>query len=82
MGKPRLWRVDAIHEDGYHAPHSLIETDTDRECKAEAEALKLAKQNSRLSKFKTWSFIAINLHRRKLNGKWYTESEYNFKVGK
>ena len=76
MVNPRLWRVDVIHADGYHAPYFIIETESDREYKAEAEALKEAKERSILSKYESWSFFATNLNRRKLKGKWYTEEEY------
>jgi hypothetical protein len=72
MGKTRLWRVEAIHVNGYTAPYSLIETDgNDREYEAEAKALKEAKLNSRLADFDCWNFHITRLHWTKRNGKWY-----------
>jgi hypothetical protein len=80
MGKTRQWRVDAIHVNGYHAPHILIETQTDRLCKAEAEALNLAKTVSIFSKMKDWE-VSVTLTNRKLfRGKWYSESEFQYKL--
>lgn len=82
MNKIRLWRVDVIHINGYHAPYSLIETEIDREYKAEAEAINLAKIDSRLANFNCWNFIATNLHYKKLDDKWYSEDEYLYKIQK
>ena len=31
MAKLRLWRVDAIHKNGYHAPYLLVETEKDED---------------------------------------------------
>lgn len=82
MGKTRQWRVDAIHVNGYHAPHILIETETDRLCKAEAEALNLANKVSVFSKMKDWE-IRVSLTNRKLfRGKWYSELEFQYKLEK
>jgi hypothetical protein len=58
MAKTRKWRVEPIHKFGYAAPQLFVETNDDRLHKAEAEALKLAKQKSRLSDFNSWSFTA------------------------
>lgn len=80
MGKTRLWRVDVIHVDGYHAPYILSESTTDRLYQAEAEAIKLARENSRLSMFPCWKFVATRIEKKKLNDKWYSEDEYYFKI--
>ena len=46
-----LWRVVPIHRSGYSAPHYWVEAKTKK------EAIKLAKEKSRLSDFpKSWSF--------------------------
>lgn len=82
MTKSRLWRVDFIHLRGYNAPHSLVETTEERECKAEAEAINMAKKSSRLSDFDCWELTVTNLRKKQLNGKWYTEEEYNSRIGR
>lgn len=85
MTKSRLWRVDAQHIRGAHAPHLYLETESKRLCDAEAEALKAARELSvfyadkRMRKF--WSLRIELASSRKYNGKWYTEEEYRHKSG-
>jgi len=81
MGKTRLWRVDAKHVCGYHAPYMMIVTTEDRMYKAEAEALNEAKLNSRLSDFPKWNFEIYQVNKKLLNGKWYSEKEFQYKIG-
>ena len=80
MVKTRQWRVDSIHENGYNAPHFLLETTEERKCKAEAEALKTAKTISRLAGFSAWRLEVTLVNKKKLNGKWYSEEEYDYKT--
>jgi hypothetical protein len=82
MGKTRLWRVDAIHTDGYHAQHLILESEEDRKCSAEAEALKTAKKKSRFSELSGWRLEVTLLNKKKFNGKWYSEEEYDYKTRK
>lgn len=65
MLKKRLWRVDVIHEMDCQAPSFWVETKTNvnktRE-EAENEALKIAKEKTRLSDFpKSWNFKLTHL---------------------
>jgi len=58
--KTRHWRVDVIHVNGYHAPSTYVTTDESRLWKAEAQAVRLAKESSRLADFPNkWGFIPI-----------------------
>ena len=80
--KTRLWRVDSIHENGYNAPYFFIETTIERKSKAEAEALATAKNRSRLADFTQWTLTVTNVQKKKLNGKWYSQDEYYYKIKK
>jgi hypothetical protein len=65
MFKKRLWRVDIIHSMGYQAPSFFVETATlsssTREV-AEKEAIKIAKEKTRLSSFpKSWTIKVVHL---------------------
>ena len=86
MTKSRLWRVDAQHLRGAHAPHLYVETTSPRMCDAEVEALKAAKEMSVFSTDKRmrkegWHVSVSLVSRRNLNGKWYSESEFMHKTG-
>lgn len=80
MTKSRLWRVDSNHIRGYNAPQMFIETESERLHNAEAEALTLAKENSRLANLPGWTMTVTLLFKHKLNGKWYSKEEYNYKT--
>lgn len=82
MRKLRIWRVETTHNTGYTAPPQFIETEGDRLWQAETEAIKIAKSRSRLSDFPQWTFSAILQDRIRLNGKWYTPTDYNLKMSK
>lgn len=72
----RYWRVDAIHRLGYHAPSAYVRTEDDRLWKAEAKALSLAKESSRLADFpQSWTFIPNLRNVTERNGKLY-EQDY------
>lgn len=70
--KCRLWRVDLIHRNGYHAPYQLIEVTSDKN----QNEYKIAHQtaialNLRLLDFpEKWRFVLTKLERVKINGKW------------
>lgn len=52
----QFWRIDPIHRSGYSAPHYWVEAKTKK------EAIKLAKEHSRLADFpKVWSFSLTKL---------------------
>lgn len=54
--KRLLWRVDWYHRAGYQAPYQFVEAKTKK------EAIKLAKEASRLGDFpKIWSFKLTKL---------------------
>ena len=75
MTKSRLWRVDITHKMGYHAPYLMVETTEYLKYKAESQALKFAKESSRLSDFKCYIFTAICTDKKLRNGKWYTQAQ-------
>jgi len=51
-----LWRVNWVHLNGYQAPTRMVEAKTRK------EAMKLAKESSRLADFpKSWRFILTKL---------------------
>jgi len=81
MSKIRLWRVDSNHVRGYNAPQMFIETENERLCNAEAEAINLAKQSSRFSELPDWTIVVTQENKQKLNGKWYSSEEYKHKKG-
>lgn len=70
MSKSRIWRVDAIHVNGYHAPSQYVVTEDGRLWKAMEVALTTAKQNSRLSAFSEWVFVATRLKKKQIGHKW------------
>jgi len=73
MEKNRLWRVDITHIRGYQAPTLYVETSTPEGTKAEKvelEALKLAKEKTRLSDFSEWEIKVVPTGRKQWNGKW------------
>ena len=75
MEKQRLWRVDITHIRGYQAPTLYVETSTPegkQPEKVEAEALKLAKEKTRLSDFPEWEIKVVPTGRKIWNGKWLT----------
>ncbi len=52
----RLWRAQFVHRDGYTAPRFYVETLLPDYEKAKVEAIKAAKDQSRLGDFpKSWS---------------------------
>ena len=67
--KIRLWRVDWVHTSGYRAPHYWVEAKIGRDEKGREEmkksrrnAIKVAKEKSRLSDFpKTWSCTILDV---------------------
>ena len=70
--KLRYWRVDVIHVNGYHAPSTFITTDEVRMWKAEAQALRLAKESCRLADFPDkWVLVPIMRNVVLTNGKLY-----------
>lgn len=75
MQKHRQWRVDITHKMGYHAPYLMVETNEYLRYKAETQALKIARELSRLSDFKGWTFTAICTERKLINGKWYSQAQ-------
>ncbi len=81
MSKIRLWRADTNHIRGYCAPQMFIETENERLCNAEAEALNLAKKSSRLSELPDWTLVVTQVDKQRLNGKWYSAEEYEHKKG-
>lgn len=82
MSKIRQWRADTTHIRGYCAPQMFIETESERLCNAEAEALNLAKQSSRFADLPEWKLEVTQVNKQKLNGKWYSEDEYEYKTGR
>lgn len=75
MEKNRLWRVDITHIRGYQAPSFYIETsmpEGTKPEKVELEALKLAKEKTRLSDFPHWEIGVVPTGRKKWDGKWLT----------
>lgn len=73
MEKNRLWRVDITHVRGYQAPSFYVETSTpegQKAEKAELEAIKSAKEKTRLSGFPEWTIEVIPTGRKLVNGKW------------
>lgn len=80
MSKIRLWRVDSNHVRGYNAPQMFIETESERLCNAEAEAINLAKLKTRLSDLPGWTIEVTQVLKQKLNGKWYSNEEYEHKA--
>ncbi len=73
--KERLWRVRLVHKMDYEAPSFWVETfspiNTTREG-AEVEALRLAKEKTRLADFpKSWTIIVTHLENYKfIDGRW------------
>ena len=59
----------------------FIETENERLCNAEAEAINLAKQRSRFSEISEWTLEVTQVIKQKLNGKWYSLEEYEHKKG-
>jgi len=85
MSKSRLWRVDAVHVRGYHAPLLYVETESPRRCDAETEAINKAEKLSPFAtgdRFKLWSVEVSQVERRQLDGKWLTKEYYERKTGK
>lgn len=68
----RLYKVEWVHENGYHAPHSFVEAET------KEEAVKLQKQTkARLSAFPeswSWKLSATGLVWYGRRNKWVNES--------
>jgi len=62
MRKLRKWRVEIIHVNGYTAPSIPVWTEGDRLWKAEANAIKTAKSQSRLADFPQYTFKAVHLN--------------------
>lgn len=81
MSKIRLWRVDTSHIRGYCAPQMFIETENERLCNAEVEALNLAKQSSRFCDLPEWTLEVTQVNKQKFNGKWYSPEECEYKKG-
>jgi len=80
MTKTRLWRVDVINKVGTQAPYLMVETQSYLKYEAETEAIKLAKERTRLSDFsKTWNFIPSCTDKMLYNGKWLTREEVEYK---
>ena len=70
VSKNRQWRVNISHIRGYYAPYIIVETTEPLLYKAEAEAVAEAKERSRLSDFKEWSFEAECTGKKLVRGKW------------
>lgn len=51
----RIWRVEPTCQTGAQAPTYFVETTEKDRSKAEAKALQLAKQKTRLSNFSNWN---------------------------
>jgi hypothetical protein len=59
----------------------FIETESERLCNAEAEAINLAKKSSRFSEIPEWTLEVTQVDKQKFNGKWYSLEEYEHKKG-
>lgn len=57
----RIWRVVPTSKTGVQAPAFFVETTEDDRSKAEILALKLAKNQSRLSDFDSWNLKLTKL---------------------
>lgn len=75
MTKRRLWRVDITHIAGYQAPSLFIETTEKLKYKAETDAINIAKEQTRLASFESWTFTAYCTGKKLRNGKWLTDAE-------
>jgi hypothetical protein len=58
----------------------FIETENERLCNAEAEAINLAKLKTCLSDLPGWTIEVTQVLKQKLNGKWYSSEEYEHKT--
>jgi hypothetical protein len=62
MRKLRKWRVEITHVNGYTAPSIPVWTEGDRLWKAKANAIEIARSQSRLADFTQYTFQAIHLN--------------------
>ena len=89
MNKLRLWRVDPQSSSGSHAPSFFVETSTPDEWTREeskVEAIRIAREESGLGRFESWTFKATHLEdhfKLKSNGweKWVKQGVYRLHNG-
>lgn len=60
----RIWRVEPTCQTGAQAPTFFVETTEMERSKAEAKALQLAKQKTRLSNFSNWNLSLTRMNWR------------------
>jgi len=65
ISKLRIWRVVPTSETGAQAPSYFVETQDNGLEKSELSAIKLAKENSVLSKFDNWYFQVTKVNKKK-----------------
>lgn len=85
--KSRLWRVDVTNILGYQAPSFYVESSnpgTQTREKAEMDAIKLAKDNTALSRYpKTWKITVTHLENMfQLDGRWVQQRAYKLENGR
>ena len=89
MNKLRLWRVDSQSSSGNQAPSFFVETSTPEDWtreKSEQEAIRLARIESGLGRFESWTFNVTHLEdhfQLKSNGweKWVKQGVYRLENG-
>jgi hypothetical protein len=77
-GKFRLWRIELTHQMGYQAPSFRVETSSKLRMNAEVEAIRLAREKTRLGDFpNSWKITVYYLDQYIMIGnKWVLRKEF------